>query len=209
MQIKPASLALLETIDLTRRMDRDLPIYTEGDYSDPPFQVEPWCTVASQGYQVARLSLGTQTGTHIDAPAHFDADGAELEDLPASALIGPYLWLNLGDRFDPPGETLVQPVLFLAAPNTGQAEIPLDTFRVLLGLACQVWVAACSVQVTGQDPFYFHRELAKAGKYLVEDLDEIQAARVRPGGEIIALPLRLSGASGAPCRVIVRQPQGT
>ncbi len=206
MQIQPGLPAPTETIDLTKLLDQGLPIYSDVGYSDPPFQIETWCTVASQGYKVSQLSLGTQTGTHIDAPAHFATEGVELEDLSAGALIGSYAWLNLNERFDPQNDYSCQPILFLAAPNTNRVEIALEAFQALLDLPCQVWVAACKIEILGQEPLYFHKALAEAGKYLVEDLDEIQAARVHPGGEIIALPLRLNGASGAPCRVIVRQP---
>lgn len=198
----------LEVLDLTRVLDQDLPIYTEGAYSDPPFQIETWCTVAEQGYKVSSLSLGTQTGTHIDAPAHFAAQAAELEALPAQALMGPYLWLDLSEPPDLQMDYQGQAILFLTARHTNQIAIPLEKFRSLLKLPCRVWVIACGVRITGQEPLYFHRALAQAGKYLVEDLDESQAARVRPGGELFALPLRLGGASGGPCRVIVRQLPG-
>ncbi len=197
----------MEIIDLTRKLDQDLPVYCEGSYSDPAFQIETWCTVAGQGYKVSRMSLGTQTGTHIDAPAHFVTDGAELEALPVEALIGPYYWLDPDQKESLRIGYQGQSILFLA-PSAAESMISEETFRSWLELPCSVWVTASSVGITGQEPLYFHRELARVGKYLVEDLDEIQAARVRPGGEVIALPLRLSGASGSPCRVIVRQPPG-
>jgi len=197
-----------EVIDLTRLLDQNLPAYTEGAYSDPPFQMDTWCTVEEQGYKVSQLSLGTQTGTHIDAPAHFVAQGAELETLPAQALMGPYWWLDLNEHPDRWTDYNGQAILFLAAQHSNRVEISLEIFQRLLEVTCRVWLIACSVQVAAQEPFYFHRALAQAGKYLVEDLDEAQAARVRPGGELFALPLRLSGSSGAPCRVIVRQPPG-
>jgi arylformamidase len=73
---------MLEIIDLTKSLDENLFIYTSGNYSDPHLQIEVWCTVQEQGYKVSRLSMGTQTGTHIDAPVHFIAGGATLEALP-------------------------------------------------------------------------------------------------------------------------------
>jgi kynurenine formamidase len=195
-----------EIIDLTRLLDRELPVYSDGLYSDPPFEIETWCTVAEQGYRVSRLSLGTQTGTHIDAPAHFAADGAELEELPVGALFGPYLWLDLTEASTPGIGYRDEPILFLTASKTVRVEISSEKLQMLLALPCRVWVIACEVQVAGSEPFYLHRALAQAGKYLIEDLNETQAARVQPGGELFALPLHLSGASGAPCRVVVRQP---
>ncbi len=206
MLSNPAGNQEIEIIDLTRVIDENLCIYTEGQYSDPPFEVDTWCAIQNQGYKVSRLSLGTQTGTHIDAPAHFSVDGATLEALPVEALIGKYLWLDLdtlgsngGDRFGYRGEG------FLFLTSTGSAEIPAWLFDALLELPCPVWVIVCGIQVAGQDPFYFNRRLAGAGKYLVEDVDEVAARQVRAGGEIIALPLRLKGVSGSPCRVVVRQ----
>jgi kynurenine formamidase len=200
-----------EILDLTRVLDRDLPIYADDAYADPPFEMEDWCTIEGQGYKVARLSMGTQTGTHIDAPAHFAVGGAALEALPLGALIGPYLWLDLHEVMQGPergsrpacqGET----ILFLTSSARTETGISEEVFDALLDLPCTVWLSVYGVRVAGRGPLYFHQALADAGKYLIEDVDEGLAMRVRPGGELIALPLRLKGASGAPCRVVVRQP---
>ncbi|HET7746841.1 MAG TPA: cyclase family protein, partial [Vicinamibacteria bacterium] len=40
-------------------------------------------------YNVARMTLGVHSGTHIDAPYHFLKDGATVEQLPLAVLIGP------------------------------------------------------------------------------------------------------------------------
>ncbi len=65
---------MTEIIDLTRKLDESLSIYSGGGYSDPPLLVESWCAIEEQGFKVSRLSMGTQTGTHIDAPAHFSPE---------------------------------------------------------------------------------------------------------------------------------------
>jgi kynurenine formamidase len=200
----------VEILDLTRVLDNRLPIYADGGYADPPFEMENWCTIKSQGYRVGRLSLGTQTGTHIDAPAHFAEGGAELEALPLDALMGRYLWLDLHKmmRGQEPGLEAVyhgETILFLTSSAGTETQISDGLLRALLALPCNVWLSVYGVQVPGRGPFHFHQALAEAGKYLIEDVDEAAAARARPGGELIALPLRLHGASGAPCRVVVRQ----
>ncbi|HNS51033.1 MAG TPA: cyclase family protein [Anaerolineae bacterium] len=202
---------MTEVLDLTRCLDGNLPIYAEGDYSDPPLQVEPWCTITVQGFRVSRLCMGTQTGTHIDAPAHFLDGGATLESLPARALVGRYLWLDLDVATLPDvgelaaayaGETM----LFLASRGS---EVAQPLFEALLELPCPVWIIADSVRVTGREALYFHRALSKAGRFLIEDLDTTTSVQVRPGGEIVALPLRLKGVSGSPCRVLVRQDEAS
>jgi arylformamidase len=201
---------MTDIIDLTRVLDENLPIYTSGTYSDPPLQIEPWCTIQQQGYKVSRLLMGTQSGTHIDAPAHFVADGATLEALPIQALIGQYLWVDLNHFAQADIDGLIsnykeETLLFLTSSGQTEKEISEEVFSRLLKLPCIVWVSVYGVQVVGHDPLYFHRALSKAGKYLIEDVDEIMARRVNPGGEMIALPLRLRGVSGSPCRVIVIQ----
>jgi len=201
---------MIEIIDLTKVLDENLSIYTNGTYSDPPLQIESWCTIQRQGYKVSRLSMGTQTGTHIDAPAHFVADGATLETLPLHAMIGQYLWVDLDKitqsepselRFSHRGEK----ILFLTSTGQTERKIAEEVFNALLKLPCLVWVTVYGVQVMGREPLYFHQSLSEAGKYLIEDIDETMAMRVKADGEMIALPLRLRGVSGAPCRVVVRQ----
>jgi kynurenine formamidase len=162
--------------------------------------------VQSQGYKVSRVSLGTQCGTHIDAPSHFVESGADLGALQVDALMGKYCLLDLNEiartgktEFDYQQE----PILFLK--SSGGVEIPEDVFNSLLALPCRVWLITYDISIFGQDIFYFNRTLAEADKYLIENVDERAAMQVKSGGEIFALPLRLISTSGAPCRVVVRQ----
>ncbi|WP_146287137.1 cyclase family protein [Gemmobacter aquaticus] len=190
-------------IDLTRPMDGHLPIYAEAGYADPPFAVHDWCAVEGQGYAVQRLDLGTQTGTHIDAPAHMVAGGATLEALSPSRLIGRYVTFRPGEVLPDRGEAVL---LFLNAPDGG--EVSRALFDAALALGFPVWVMAGSLRVRGEEPLFLHRALARAGVFLVEDLDA-EAARPLPDrGEMIAAPLRLIGTSGAPCRVLARAMAG-
>jgi kynurenine formamidase len=199
---------MFELIDLTKKLDMDLSIYAEDGYADPPLQIENWCDIQRQGYKVSRLSLGTQTGTHIDAPSHFAENGATLDALPLPSLMGKYFWVDLDAIFphekintDYQGES----ILFLASAGKPESEISQQLFDALLDLPCLVWVIPHDIHVTGRALFYFNQRLAEAGKFLIENVDETSAAQVKAGGELIALPLRLIGVSGSPCRVVVRQ----
>ena len=49
---------------------------------DPDVAVDPAATVEADGYRVAALSLGSHTGTHVDAPSHALADGKSLGEFP-------------------------------------------------------------------------------------------------------------------------------
>ncbi|MCA2000969.1 MAG: cyclase family protein [Chloroflexi bacterium] len=192
----------LEILDLTKPLDENLPIYSEGSYFDPPLLIEEWRPAQSQGYKVSRVSLGTQCGTHIDAPSHFLEGGADLGALTVDALMGKYCLINL-DAAEAQIDYRGEPFLFLK--SSAAVEISEEYFNSLLALPCRVWVIVYDVFVKGREVFYFNRALAQADKYLVENLEEEAAQRVKAGGELIALPLKLVSVSGAPCRVVVRQ----
>ena len=200
----------LTVLDLTRRLEAGMAIYSDDGYSDPPFERREWCTVASRGFQVSEVRLGTQTGTHIDAPAHFVAGGATLDELPVDRLVGRYFLVDLPARASDSivrlcGGFAGEPILFLRGPGDGAARMSMAGLERLLALPPRVWVLDGAVDVEGRPPLEFHRVIAGAGIYLVEDLERDAARAVRSGGEVLALPLALMGTSGSPCRVVVRQ----
>lgn len=191
-------------IDLTRSLDESFSPYAHGCYSDPPFETAVWSTVGREGFRVDRLTLGTQSGTHIDAPAHFLKDGACLDALGPEQFMGRYLLLDVPFGA---GQTRVyngEDILFLRAPEKGRALLTPEEMGRLLALPPALWVVAGDVAVCGPDPFALNRLIAGAGKFLAEDLDRRRAQDVPADGEIFVFPLRLSGASGSPCRIVVR-----
>jgi kynurenine formamidase len=66
-------------IDLAQPLDDHTPVYRDvTGYRDPAYVTEPWATIAEHGYSVHRLEMGSHTGTHCDAPAHFHPGGRTL-----------------------------------------------------------------------------------------------------------------------------------
>jgi kynurenine formamidase len=202
-----------EIIDLTKVLDQRIEIYRYGSYSDPQLVVETWSTIKEQGFSVCSIMLGTQTGTHIDAPAHFIEGGSTLDQLQADKLIGSYFWIDIDliAAASRPEELFNlyngEQILFLSSRRE-QVVISDSIFKALCSIPARLWVLSGSVKIIDRDPLYFHRAIAERGIYLAEDLDQNAAEKVRPGGELIALPLRLSGASGSPCRIVVLQTTG-
>lgn len=71
---------------------------------DPPFSFEVFTTVAQSGYLLERItSLGTHTGTHISAPAHFVEGGATLAGLDESWTLMPLVVIDVRDAVGPGG----------------------------------------------------------------------------------------------------------
>nr|WP_304364417.1 cyclase family protein [Methanosarcina sp. KYL-1] len=62
---------------------------------DPVPFVEKVCTLEKEGCAVSRLSFGSHTGTHVDAPSHVLQNGLAVDKLELEGLVGEALVLDL------------------------------------------------------------------------------------------------------------------
>jgi arylformamidase len=202
--------------DVTAPLSAELPTYP----GDPRFSLEPTHEIAKgQPYNLARLSLGTQTGTHVDAPYHFLADGATVDQLPLEILLGKARVVELHgrdrvDRADLEELDLRDDIRVLFKTRmTGHMLRPeFQTDHVYLTEDAATYLVQAGIKLVGMDYVSFekpgsvdypaHHALLSAGVVIVEglDLSEIE------GGEydLFCLPLRIPGADGAPARVLLR-----
>ncbi|WP_008525538.1 cyclase family protein [Halorhabdus tiamatea] len=67
--------------DLTQPIETGMQTYP----GDPAVSVESVATHDSAGYRESKLTCGTHTGTHVDAPAHTEADGKTLDEFDVAA----------------------------------------------------------------------------------------------------------------------------
>jgi kynurenine formamidase len=82
-------------VPLWQELGADVPLFP----GDPPFTVETWTTIAESGYLLEHVtSLGTHTGTHISAPAHFVAGGTFLSGLDESWALMPLAVIDVRER---------------------------------------------------------------------------------------------------------------
>ena len=80
--------------DLSHRLEPDMQIYP----GDPVFSCCSAANIKEHGYNVKQLSLGTHTGTHIDAPYHFVEHGKKVDELDISILVGRATVLDLTSK---------------------------------------------------------------------------------------------------------------
>lgn len=160
-------------------------------------------------YNLTALSLCAHNGTHVDAPAHFIADGKTVDALSLSALVGDVFVLHhTGDV------TATDAVAMLARAREAGAER-----RLLIGGDAMVTRAAAEVfakagllllgnesQTVGPEeaPMAVHKILLGADCVLLEG---VRLSAVPEGRYLLsAAPLLLGGAEGAPCRAILIAP---
>lgn len=168
---------------------------------------------------VTALSLGSHTGTHVDAPQHFLDGRSTVEAMPLEALVGPAQVIELTEPRHitaadleaasiPSGTTR----LLLKTPNSrfwDDDEFHAD-FVGLTGDAAE-WLVARGFVLVGIDYLSIerfrspdhevHKILLEANAVIVEGLD----LRAVPPGEytMACAPLKVVGADGAPARVFL------
>ena len=187
---------------------------------DPPVQVQSHLAMARGDYaDVSRLVLGSHTGTHVDAPAHFIPGGATVDQLPLGALVGPAAVVEVAaagiiTRGDleglgsPPAARLLLKTRNSSRGSPGHfatADVALDDsaaeWAVEQGLRL-IGIDGLSIEGWQAPGYPVHRRLLGAGVVILEGLD---LSGVRPGTyELLCLPLRLEGLDGAPCRALLR-----
>lgn len=189
---------------------------------NPPIVVERLQDMTRGDHaNVSRISLGVHTGTHVDAPVHFDPDQPGVEAIPLAALCGPARVIEIVDRREVTDREL-------AAANVVEGErLLLKTHNsphawqqhrfvedaVHLTVEAARFLGARRVQTIGIDYLSVgghaagngvavHHALLEGGVWIIEGLDLTHV----PAGpcDLICLPLKIDGADGAPARAIVR-----
>jgi kynurenine formamidase len=88
----PPKLTEYDIIELTHPLKEDMPVFPGGE----PFQLKKLADISS-GYYLNKMSLGEHTGTHVDAPNHFDKGGKSIAELPMRDLTGPAVVIDMTD----------------------------------------------------------------------------------------------------------------
>lgn len=210
-------------IDLTLHIEEGMSVYP----GDPEVTLEPWLILDEDGCNMTHVSMGTHTGTHMDAPYHFLDGGAKVDEIPLDACVGPAVVLdfsmkNQGDSI-PLSELkkyerfICQKSRILIRTDWGQQYGSAGYFESwpCLTKEASTWLARRGIFLLGMETPSVdqrhcnenHLELLRAGVVIVEalvNLSLIKGNRVN----FCALPLSFVGKDGSPVRAIARE-EGT
>jgi arylformamidase len=200
--------------DISPSLNADLPVWP-GDTrfsAHSTWQIGDGCPV-----HVSHLTLSTHTGAHCDAPSHFDAQGASIDQVDLTAYIGPCRVIHcIGARRIEPGH--VRPFLDQLPPRVllrTYQRAPLAAWDPdFPGVAPETiqLLAASGVRLIGVDTPSLDPQESKtmdahhavhANRMAI--LEGIVLDDIAPGDyELIALPLKLAGMDASPVRAILR-----
>jgi arylformamidase len=172
---------------------------------------------------VSFLSLSAHTGTHVDAPFHFLANGSKVDEMPLDVLIGPVQLIEVPDSIKVINADVIAGLnianepkrLIFKTSNSHYWDLDTDEFQtgfVGIDLSGSEELVKRGIKLVGIDylsasPYKIskptHDELLGAGMVIIEGLD---LRNVKTGlYKLICLPMKLHGADGAPARVVLTQ----
>ena len=164
---------------------------------------------------VSQLTMGSHTGTHIDAPIHFLPGGTGAEDVPLDHLIGPARVIEIEDPHAVKAEELrahnlgVRERLLFKTSNSERCWKSSQFVPDFVSIAedAAAYLASLNTLAVGIDYLSAggpetHRTLLGAGVVIVEGLN---LTGISPGRyELLCLPLKILGGDGALARVLLR-----
>ncbi|WP_328584586.1 cyclase family protein [Streptomyces sp. NBC_00370] len=103
-------------LDLSVPLVTGMPVYP----GDPEVEITTALRAAEDGVNVLRVHLGSQSGTHVDAPYHVDDQWPALDELPLERFTGPAVAADLRALAPRTGVTVTDlaPVLPRLRPGT-------------------------------------------------------------------------------------------
>ncbi len=91
--------------DMTHTLHPDFPTY----FGESHFSTEQIFNFKEHKVNLFKYSINEHTGTHIDAPLHFSADGRSVDEIPVTDLIAPLCVINIAARAADNADTQVTP----------------------------------------------------------------------------------------------------
>ena len=193
----------------------------------PAVEIKPLGRLAREGRASACIRFGTHTGTHMDAPSHFIADGKNIDEAPLTTCIGQARLISfhkrrkkvvdtkdLQDKLSGVGRISRLLIRFDWSDHFGKPDY-YSEYPYFTQEACQ-WIVDQGIQLLGLDTpspdnpldnrsakqdSPNHKLLLGQGVFLLEYLTNLRALK-GPSIYLMALPLKIVKGDGAPARVV-------
>ena len=91
--------------DMTHLFSPEFPTFS----GNPGVEMVPYAEFDEDGYGAFMVTTDEHTGTHIDAPLHFSADGASVDEIPLESLVVPLCVIDIRARAAEDRDTRVTP----------------------------------------------------------------------------------------------------
>ncbi len=207
--------------DLTHHLRKGMPIYP----GDPSPSFEKYSTLQKDGVNLTKITMGSHTGTHLDAPRHFIPHGIGIDKIPPNKLIGEAYVADLSKK--PIGSGITSKdlrreleeeigrddivVIYTGcSEHWGDKSINRD-YTYLTGDAAEYLVSkrvrAVGIDFLSVEKFkapepIIHKTLLGSGIFIIESLSSALKQFVGKRILMICMPIKLLDGDGAPSRVV-------
>jgi arylformamidase len=185
-------------------------------------------TLEDDPFAIQELTVSTHVGTHLDAPSHFIAGGAAIDEIPLARVVGPGVVLEIAGESNTgfgaeelaaggpeprPGD-----IVLLRTGWEAKAETPAYFEHPYLTESAVAWLIEHRVGMVGMDlitpempeavregefTWPVHRALMGEEILVMENVCNL-GSLARKRVEVIAAPINIKGADGAPVRLLAR-----
>jgi kynurenine formamidase len=81
-------------VDMTHKLSPEFPTF----FGEPGISMDQAFNFADNGFNLFNLTINEHTATHIDAPLHFSADGASVDEIPVRDLVVPLCVIDIAAK---------------------------------------------------------------------------------------------------------------
>jgi kynurenine formamidase len=211
-------MKIKKIVDLSMPITTQTPIYP----GDPKPDIRLVTTFHQDGYHVSQLTLGSHTGTHVDAPFHFRQNGERIDEVPLSKFIGKGVVIDVTGKEECQAITLedVKPYLNklthgdIALFHTGWSKyvgkdkyfrhpyITIEVIQAMINRGVRTFfIDALNIDPPDGSTFPAHEAITAVNGIIGENFVNFEKIDFADP-YIIALPLYLPGVDGSPVRAV-------
>ena len=212
----PKATRILGTfVDITQLTSPGMSVYP----GEPQPRFEPLYTMKKDKVNVTKLTLGSHTGTHVDAPSHFLPGGDGIDKVPLFNFIGNAAVLDMsrtgngitGAGLDASSALVRSCDIVLLYTGASGRKIETDfsylepsaaQWVVDRGLKC-VGIDSPSVEKYGSLEGIAHKKLLSNDIGIIENLNSNMKKFAGKRMFLVCLPLLLEGVDAAPARAVL------
>jgi len=214
---------VLRIVDLSAPLDEATMTYP----GDPAPRFAVHSTIERDGFNLLSVQMGSQSGTHVDAPYHFEESAARIDEVPLERFIGrgvvvdasrlgareAITWAHVApvaERLGPDSIVLLHTGWSRHAGSPVYFEHPYldaDACRRMLDLGVRTFlIDAINIDETPDDThpgvgFPVHHLIAAVTGVIGENLRHLHAVTFDDPW-VMVFPLAFQGADGAPVRAV-------
>lgn len=202
--------------DISQTLQGSLPVWP----GDTPFElVRQWAIGRDSPVNVSRITLSSHSGSHADAPLHYDRAGAATDETDVGRYLGPCVLIDARHaqglilptdiEADLPGSaTRVLFRTYESFPknewDSGFTAVSPETIHLLADRgAVLIGIDGPSLDPETSKTMDAHMAVCERGLSILEGLvlDDVPPGEY----ELIAVPLKIAGGDASPVRALLRE----